>query len=397
MTWNALEQRIAAIEETPPSGMTPAQVEQLDRATADIQGIEDALGEYALKDEIPSTVGLATESYVDEKFNSIDIPEVDLSNYYTMDQVEEYVDIVFDNIPETDLSGYQLKDEAVKVYRYSSNVALTAEQVAELQGLSANAIKGVIYLDTYIASHVSFAGSSAYVAMTNPTTGITNLYIANLSDAEPKFVVNSTFTPETGGGSGGAYTITNYLALTDADKAVLDKIVDTRTFEQPLFIMYSSKPMFVIGISDYSSNYVKLISFTDGIRYDFGYNKVNNSLSPSWLGTLLTSNNYSSYISSGGWAWTSDRYDSGLYNAKEVFIAIYPSTTASDGYFYWQYSHWMSDEEYKTLGGYHTYKNIPFVKHYNDTDNTNDYWYYDGSSIVVNNEYISTMAIYYKT
>ena len=45
----------------------------------------------ALKSEIPSIEGLATESYVDEAINNIEIPEgggnVDLSNYYTETEI----------------------------------------------------------------------------------------------------------------------------------------------------------------------------------------------------------------------------------------------------------------------------------------------------------------------
>ena len=49
---------------------------------------EETDNKFALKDEVPSIVGLATEEYVDQKVSSIKIPEQDLTGYAT----EKYVD-----------------------------------------------------------------------------------------------------------------------------------------------------------------------------------------------------------------------------------------------------------------------------------------------------------------
>jgi hypothetical protein len=49
------------------------------------------LSKYALKTDIPSTSGLATEKYVDDKFNSIEVPDVDLSDYYTKTEVDNLI------------------------------------------------------------------------------------------------------------------------------------------------------------------------------------------------------------------------------------------------------------------------------------------------------------------
>ena len=95
------------------------------------QAIADAapdLTPYALKTEIPSTTGLASIDYVDEKVASVKLP--DLSKYYTKTEVdaaienidipdvdltgyatEQYVDEAIGGIPETDLSNYYNKDE----------------------------------------------------------------------------------------------------------------------------------------------------------------------------------------------------------------------------------------------------------------------------------------------
>lgn len=44
--------------------------------------------DYAKKNDIPSLEGLATESYVQTEIGKIQIPEVDLSNYYTKQEVD---------------------------------------------------------------------------------------------------------------------------------------------------------------------------------------------------------------------------------------------------------------------------------------------------------------------
>ena len=118
------------LEGTPDGNL--ATMGYVDRAIADAA---PDLSPYALKTEIPSTSGLATESYVNEKFNSIEIPDVDLSNYYTKKEVdnavknvevdltgyatEKYVDDKLANIeiPDVDMTGYateQYVDDAIE-------------------------------------------------------------------------------------------------------------------------------------------------------------------------------------------------------------------------------------------------------------------------------------------
>lgn len=77
---------------------------------AAIEAAAPDLSGYALKTEIPSTTGLATESYVDEKFNSIEIPEVDLTDYYTKTEVDKKIDEAAVG-GTVDLSNYYTKSE----------------------------------------------------------------------------------------------------------------------------------------------------------------------------------------------------------------------------------------------------------------------------------------------
>ena len=59
------------------------------------------LSAYALKEEIPSTEGLATESYVQEEIGKITIPEVDLSGYYTKAETDAALNVKADEVPFT--------------------------------------------------------------------------------------------------------------------------------------------------------------------------------------------------------------------------------------------------------------------------------------------------------
>lgn len=96
--------------------------------------IEVDLTDYYTKEEtealIPTTDGLATISYVDEKISSVKV-DVDLTDYYTKEEVNNL-------IPEApDLSGYALKTDIPDHSKYALKSDIpdvssyqTAEQVA---------------------------------------------------------------------------------------------------------------------------------------------------------------------------------------------------------------------------------------------------------------------------
>lgn len=69
------------------------------------------LSPYAKKTDLPSTEGLASESYVQEQINNIDFPETDLTNYATKDFVQLKINEAQLQGKEVDLSNYYTKSE----------------------------------------------------------------------------------------------------------------------------------------------------------------------------------------------------------------------------------------------------------------------------------------------
>lgn len=111
----------------------------VDDAIAAIPEVD--LSDYAKKNEIPSTSGLATVKYVDQKFNSIEIPEVDLTGYAT----EKFVT---DKIQEAQLSG---GDVDLSDYYTKSQVDKKIEDIELMPGPAGKdgytPVKGVDYFD----------------------------------------------------------------------------------------------------------------------------------------------------------------------------------------------------------------------------------------------------------
>lgn len=112
------------------------------------------LSEYAKKDEIPSTAGLATEEFVQEQINAIEHPTVDLSGLATEEFVETKISEI--EIPVTDLSGYATENFVTDAINAIPEVDLsnyaTKDELPSLTGLASEE-----YVDSAVANLVNSA------------------------------------------------------------------------------------------------------------------------------------------------------------------------------------------------------------------------------------------------
>ena len=172
-------------------------------------------------------------------------------------------------------------------------------------------------------------------------------YITNVSATEntlklyyndDKFI---TFTPTggSGGGSGGVsgYAFSSNQSLTDNDKTHLKEVYNNKNIHMTIdnltvirIISIGSKKGFVVvNANGATSNQVLIYT----IDFDSSGNVSSNTFtlfmsyylvgnSSALSGDVITSDNWSQYISTGGgdWQYTSSSGDSNLYNAKEMVL-----------------------------------------------------------------------------
>ena len=143
LNFNTLLERVVNVEET-----VDGLYEDMGEAIGDYireHPIEVDLSDYytkreadkkfALKEEVPSIAGLATEQFVEDKISAI--PETDLTNYYTKSEVDKAIEDI--DIPDADLSNYYTKaetDAAIEGVEVDlSNYYTKAEVDAELENV----------------------------------------------------------------------------------------------------------------------------------------------------------------------------------------------------------------------------------------------------------------------
>ena len=127
------------------AGATTEQASQIAQNKTDITALKSAASGYALKSEIPSLTGYATESYVAQKITEAQLSgkEVDLSNYYTKAQVNAL-------IPDTNNFITSIPSEYVTETELNAKGYLTAHQslasystTTQVQNMINTAIAGI--------------------------------------------------------------------------------------------------------------------------------------------------------------------------------------------------------------------------------------------------------------
>ena len=180
---------------------------------------------------------------------------------------------------------------------------------------------------------ISATGPAQYIKSANATENTLNLYFNNGTSV--------TFTPTggSGGGSGGVsgYAFSSTQTLTDADKAHLKEIYTNKNIYMTIdgltvvriMSMGAKRGFIVINTNGATSNQVLVYT----VDLDGSGNVTSNTFtlfmsyylagnSSALSGDIITSENWSQYISAGGgdWQYTSSSSESNLYNAKEMVL-----------------------------------------------------------------------------
>ena len=244
---------------------------------------------------------------------------------------------------------------------------------------------------------ISASHPAQYIKSADVSGNTLNLYYNNDTSI--------VFTPTggSGGGSGGVsgYAFESTQILTDTDKTHLKEIYNSKNIHMTI------DGLTVIRIMSLGSAYGFVAVNTNGatsnrvlvykVNLDGSGNITSNTLtlfmsyylvgnSSSLTGDIITSDNWSQYISVSGGSWnaTTDASTSDLYNAKDLMIK-FAGGTGEILFFYGYFPNGLGSEQ----GSYYL---IP-----SSTGITGGYFQYNGSYIDLGNTNYSISMIYYKT
>ena len=341
--------------------------------------VDFKLGSYALKTEVPSVEGLASTQYVDNKVSEIVVPS--LEGYAT----EQWVEGKGYLTQHQSLADYATKSElATKQDTLTAGNNITIENgvISATGGSSGdsytlpvankNTLGGVKVIHNSILSsddgnkvlmddnnrlfipYASPLGEAGLVGFNTNYFDIDGLKrlstkkatIANLGVVKPD---GTTITIDddgvisaaggSGGGSGGVsgYAFSSTKTFSDVDKAHLKEIHTNNNIYMTIdrltvvrIMSFGMKRGFVVvNTNGATSNQVLVYTVDiDGsgnvasntFTLFMSYYLVGNSSALS--GDIITSENWSQYISAGGgdWQYTSSSSESNLYNAKEMVL-----------------------------------------------------------------------------
>lgn len=342
------------------------------------------------KPTIPSTTGLASTKYVDDKVAGIVIPTVP-TNVSAFTNDAGYL------IEHQSLADYALKSEIPS----TTNLATKAE-VQEVENkipapytlptASTSTLGGVkvdgntiTIADGVISSVGGSGGSEPEKYIKDASVSGNTLTLTKRDDTEV------VFTPSGGGSSAvQGYAFTFGKTLTSEDKAHILEIQSN-----PLIPMYINGSLVSKIYS--GGNYIQFrVIEIKGVGndcfsvYSVNYNQsgiTSNELNlqMQWYiassnvtinGELITSYNLKDQIKqNAGWSYTTDSSESDLYNAKEM-VLIGINAVNENFQQYYNFSYERNQNE-ACLGS--DYQNITYTITASNSNNIT--WYYNGSSI----------------
>ena len=287
--------------------------------------VDFKLGSYALKTEIPSVEGLASTQYVDEKVAAIVVPSLD--GYATEQWVES--------------KGYLTQHQSLADYATKSELATKQDTLTAGNNITIE--NGVI--------SASGGGSGSDIKSINLTT----LTVGRDYIAEYKELLTYLW----GTGKQGSVDLTKCLVT-------IDGMLINKVYVTPPYIYF-----YPTVSSDFTddglSRHLYFCDYTKAMTASGDYRFISKA---QYATTLLTSDNYSQYISTSG-NYTTDVSDYNLSIANELYIGI----STSDGR--------KSSVNIKLPQGYNFSQKTNEYFYFPESELSNGYVYYDGTNLNV--------------
>lgn len=342
--------------------------------TADLSTVatSGSYNDLSNKPSIPSTTGLASTNYVDDKIAAIVIPTVP-TKVSAFENDKGY------------LTEHQSLTEYAKKTEIPAPYTLPTASTSTLGGVKVDG-NTITITDGIISAKSGSGGSEPNAYIKDASVSGNTLTLTKKDDTEVVFAPS------------GGFDSSNSYIIKERDRSdIPDWVPDwcANPDKYPVWIKSVDNVTYnqVIATWKYSftspNNYIFRVYWMDNLLdfysctfyfTDSNFTTVKERTSGRSEGIILNSNNYSQYITN--WQYTQDQNDSNLYNAKE--LVVYVENTHGNnqmGYFNFGESN---------LGNFSNYN------FYFDYDTSSPYISYDGSSLTcgqVNNSFY----IYYKT
>lgn len=354
--------------------------------TADLAQVAKtgSYNDLADKPTIPSTTGLASTKYVDDKVAAIVIPEVPT-------KVSAF---------END-AGYLTEHQSLAEYAKKTEIpapyTLPTASTSTLGGVKVDG-NTITITDGVISAKGGSGGAEPDAYIKDASVSGNTLTLTKKDDTEV------VFTPSGGSSGGGSgYHFEADTTLTDEDKTHIIEIWNNKNI--PMFI--GNKTVirkFAVGATKYfcvinlNNTENKVLVYTiqiDALNTSVLSDKFTLALSYDLVsntdgGYILTSNNWQNYINVGGGDWNYTSYSDGsLYNAKELVIFY----KLSGGQYSWKYINCSVDQDGNTgmTLGTGNLMNQMF-----SLESDNYYCWFDGSSFHFNGSG-TCLGVLYKT
>ena len=399
--------------------------------TADLAQVAKtgSYNDLADKPTIPSTTGLASTKYVDDKVAGIVVPEVPtkvsafendkgyLTEHQNLKNYIQFMDIGRDNYNHADsIAGrfiaatYDVENnEITTTYAKKTEIptpyTLPTASTSTLGGVKVDG-STITIADGVISAKSGSGGAEPDAYIKDASVSGNTLTLTKKDDT------NVVFTPS-GGSVGGVsgYAFTSSQTFTDDDKLHLKEIYLNKNIYMTIdklsvfrIVKLGTKYGFsVLNTNGASSNQVLIYAVDiDGNEnvtsstfslYTSYYLIGNNS---AVSGEIITSDNYSNYITipempSFDWNYTNDYYNSDFYNAKELIIVVGngDEDTTQCAQYYYNFSKNKAGED-TTLGTSFTNCRYPLYAY----NNSNISWEYNGSALNIYNISVGCYFLY---